>query len=65
MALLVKYSNEGIGYITKYELNDLISNGKIDSFMRSNGQWVNPAKDPVRTGSASSAYVGPERRARF
>jgi hypothetical protein len=64
MALLVRFKNEGLGYITKYELNDLISKGKIESFMRPSGQWVNPVKDPIRMGGATT-YAGPERRARF
>ena len=64
MALLVKYKNAGLEYIPRYELNDLILQGRIDAFMRTNGQWVNPAKDPVRR-SATSTYAGPERRARF
>jgi hypothetical protein len=65
MALLVRYKNEGLGYITKYELNDLISNGEIEAFMRPNGQWVNPVEDPIRMGGAATAYFGPERRSRF
>jgi len=66
MALLVRYKGSGLGYITKYELNDLISKEKIDSFMRPSGQWVNPATDPIRgRGGANTTYAGPERRARF
>lgn len=65
MALLVKYKHDGLGYVTKYDLNDLISGNRIDSFMRSDGQWVDPSRDPIRTGSSSSNYAGPERRARF
>lgn len=65
MALLVKYKNDGMGYISKYELDELIATGRIDAFMRSNGQWVNPAQDPVRGNRSASAYKGPERRARY
>jgi hypothetical protein len=65
MALLVRYKNNDLGYVPKYDLNDLISNGAIDSFMRSSGQWVKPDKDPIRKGGSTSSYNGPERRARF
>lgn len=65
MALLVKYVNNGIGYIPNYELNTLIESGKIVKFKRSDGEWVDPKTGPLRGSAGRTSYNGPERRARF
>lgn len=65
MPLLVKYTNNGTGYITKYELDSLIASGEIVSFKRSNGEWVYPEIGPLRNRTTSFDYRGPERRSRF
>ena len=65
MALLVRYKNDGIGYITKYDLNNLIVTGKIEAFMRGDGHWVNPERDPIRRLDSMHTYTGPERRGRY
>jgi hypothetical protein len=65
MPLLVKYANNGIGYIPTCELNSLLTSGKIEAFQRSSGQWVNPKIDPIRGHGPSNSYSGPNRRARW
>lgn len=65
MALLVKYKNDDTGYISKYELDSLIASDKIDSFMRSNGKWVDPKIGPIRGQGSPEKYNGPERRSRW
>jgi hypothetical protein len=65
MALLVKYENDGIGYVPAYELKELLQTGKVKNFMRSNGQWVDPKKGPIRGQGSPNSYNGPERRARW
>jgi hypothetical protein len=65
MALLVKYKNDGTGYISNYELNSLIDSGKIDAFMRSNGEWVDPQIGPIRGQGSPKEFNGPERRSRW
>lgn len=65
MPLLVKYVNDGIGYISICELNNLLTSGKIEAFKRSNGEWVNPKVDPIRGQGSPNEYTGPNRRARW
>lgn len=65
MPLLVKYVNDGTGYIQVSDLNQLINSGKIEAFMRSNGVWVDPAHDPIRGQGSAKAYSGPNRRSRW
>jgi hypothetical protein len=65
MPLLVKYANDGTGYVPTYELNSLLTSGKIEAFQRSNGQWIDPKVDPVRGQGSPCAYSGPNRRARW
>ena len=65
MALLVKYVDDEIGYVTMCELNSLLTTGKIEAFKRSNGKWVNPRVDPIRGQGSPNTYTGPERRARW
>ena len=65
MALLVKYVNDGIGYIPTGELNNLLTSGKIEAFQRSSGQWVNPKVDTIRGQGLPDVYSGPNRRSRW
>lgn len=65
MALLVKYVNNGLHYVTMYELNILLKTGKIEAFKRSNGEWVDPKVGPMRGQGSLNPYTGPERRARW
>lgn len=65
MPLLVKYVNDGTGYITNQELEHLLSTNRIEAFMRSNGEWVDPKVGPLRGQGSSSDYTGPNRRARW
>jgi hypothetical protein len=65
MALLVKYKDDGTGYISNYELKGLIASDKIDAFMRSNGEWVDPRIGPIRGQGSPEEYNGPERRSRW
>jgi hypothetical protein len=54
-----------MNYIPTYELNELICSGKIKTFMRPNGEWVDPKIGPIRGQGSSHIYTGPERRARW
>ncbi|MBT1073610.1 GSU3473 family protein [Pelotalea chapellei] len=65
MALLVQYVNKSLGYIPNYELNALVASGRILSFKRAEGNWVDPAIGPMRGCGKPGSYNGPERRARF
>lgn len=65
MALLVRYENDGIGYVPAYELAELLAAGRIKNFMRTNGQWVDARIGPLRGQGSPEAYNGPERRARW
>ena len=65
MPLLVKYKNDGLGYVTKYELNTLIASDKIEAFKRSNDEWVDPKVGPLRGQGSGRDYMGPDRRSRF
>jgi len=63
--LLVKYVNDGTGYIPTCELNSLLSSGKIEAFKRSSGDWVDPKVSPIRGQGSPDTYTGPNRRARW
>lgn len=65
MPLLVKYVNDGIGYIQVSELDKLMRVGAVEAFKRSIGGWVNPKVDPVRGKGSPKAYSGPNRRSRW
>ncbi len=65
VALLVKYANDGMGYIPVCELDKLLTTGKVEAFKRSSGEWVNPKVDPVRGQGMPNTYTGPNRRARW
>ena len=65
MALLVKYLNNGLAYVPNFELTGLIASGRISSFRRSGGDWVDLENGPVRGCGNRASYDGPERRARF
>jgi len=65
VALLVKYADDGIGYIPTCELDSLLTSGKIKAFQRSSGQWVNPEFDTIRGQGSPGTYKGPNRRSRW
>ena len=66
MAILVKYDNDEIGYISKYELDELINTGRILAFMRPNSsEWIDPRIGPIRNHGSCRNYDGPERRSRW
>lgn len=65
MSLLVKYVNDGTGYVPTCELDELITTGKIEAFQRKSGQWVNPKVDPIRGQGSPTPYSGPNRRSRW
>jgi hypothetical protein len=65
MPLLVKYEDDGTGYLTKHEFEQMLTTGKIAAFMRSSGEWVNPNIGPIRGHGISNVYTGPNRRSRF
>jgi hypothetical protein len=55
----VVYSDDRQGVLKSYQLDKLISMGKIKKFCRSEG-WVTIGVDPIRRTGGS--YNGPERR---
>jgi hypothetical protein len=63
--LLIKDVNDVTRYIPTFELNELLGSGKIKTFMRSGGEWVDPKVGPIRGQGFKSDYTGPERRARW
>lgn len=65
VSLLVKFANDGTGYVPTRQLDELLTSGKIEAFQRSSGQWVNPKVDPVRGQGSPKPYNGPNRRARW
>lgn len=65
MALLVKYVDDGIGYIPNYELDILIKAKRISRFKRPHDGWVDAESGPIRGKGGSGLYDGPERRSRF
>lgn len=65
MPLLVKYVNDGTGFVNNCELDHLISSGKIECFQRSSGQWIDPKVGPIRGQGSHKTYTGPNRRARW
>ena len=60
MIIRVLYQDDRHDYIPAFRLDDLIAEGKIKKFFRSDG-WVTVGKDPIR-GVSDSKYSGPERR---
>jgi hypothetical protein len=60
MIIRVLYQDDRHDYVPAFRLNDLIAEGKIKKFFRSDG-WVTVGKDPIRSAS-DSTYKGPERR---
>jgi hypothetical protein len=63
--LLVKYVDDGTGYILNYELERMIASGKIEAFQREDGGWVDPKVGPMRGQGSLNTYTGPNRRARW
>ena len=61
MIIRVLYEDDRHDYVPAFRLDDLIAEGKIKKFYRSDG-WVTIGKDPIRGGRSSSRYSGPERR---
>lgn len=61
MMIRVLYNDNRSGTVKDYQLNDLISAGKIVAFRRSSG-WATIGHDPVR--GKGGEYHGPERRNR-
>ena len=60
MIIRVLYQDDKYDYVPAFRLDELLSEGKIKKFFRSDG-WVEVGKDPIRSVS-SSRYSGPERR---
>jgi hypothetical protein len=60
MIIRVLYEDDRHDYVPAFRLDDLIAEGKIKKFYRSDG-WVTIGKDPIR-GAGGSRYSGPERR---
>ena len=60
MVIRVLYEDDRHDYVPAFRLDDLIAEGKIKKFYRSDG-WVTVGKDPIR-GRGSSKYAGPESR---
>jgi len=60
MIIRVLYEDDRHDYVPAFRLDDLIAEGKIKKFYRSDG-WVTIGKDPIR-GVGGSRYNGPERR---
>ncbi|KAF0218614.1 MAG: hypothetical protein FD174_2707 [Geobacteraceae bacterium] len=61
MMIRVLYHDNRSGTVKDYQLDDLITAGKIVAFRRSNG-WVTIGHDPVR--GKGGEYDGQERRKR-
>ena len=61
MIIRVLYEDDRHDYVPAFRLDDLIAEGKIKKFYRSDG-WVTIGKDPIRGGRNGSKYSGPERR---
>jgi hypothetical protein len=61
MIIRVLYEDDRHDYVPAFRLDDLIAEGKIKKFYRSDG-WVTIGKDPIRGGRSISKYSGPERR---
>lgn len=65
MPLLVKFVNDGTEYVAMHELNHLLTSGKVESFLRSGNEWVDPKVGPIRGQGDPKSYTGPNRRARW
>ena len=63
MIIRVLYQDDRHDYVPAFRLDDLIAEGKIKKFYRSDG-WVTIGKDPIR-GMGGSRYGGPDRRKIF
>ena len=63
MIIRVLYQDDRHDYVPAFRLDDLIAEGKINKFYRSDG-WVTIGKDPIR-GMGGSRYGGPDRRKIF
>jgi len=63
MIIRVLYEDDRHDYVPAFRLDDLISEGRIKKFYRSDG-WVTIGKDPIR-GMGGPRYGGPERRKLF
>jgi hypothetical protein len=63
MIIRVLYEDDRHDYVPSFRLDDLISEGRIKKFYRSDG-WVTIGKDPIR-GHGGPRYNGPERRKIF
>lgn len=59
MLILVVYDDGTHDMVESYQLDYLISTGRIVEFCRSSG-WVKVGKDPIR--GPEKEYSGPERR---
>jgi len=60
MIIRVLYKDDRHDYVATFRLDDLIAEGKITKFYRSDG-WVTIGKDRIR-GDSGPRYRGPERR---
>ena len=60
MIIRVLYEDDRHDYVPAFRLDDLIAEGRIKKFYRSDG-WVTIGKDPIR-GAGGPRYGGPERR---
>jgi hypothetical protein len=63
MIIRVLYEDDRHDYVPAFRLDDLIAEGRIKKFYRSDG-WVTIGKDPIR-GTGGARYSGPERRKIF
>ncbi|MCM0083787.1 hypothetical protein L4X63_19550 [Geomonas sp. Red32] len=61
MKIPVVYSDNSPGWVRPEELQQLIDEAAIVSFLRSDGEAVQVGVDPVR-GVGGRIYMGPERR---
>lgn len=59
MDIKVVYSDDTQGVLKPFQLDKLISMGKIKKFYRSGG-WITIGVDPIR--GTGGSYNGPERR---
>ena len=60
MIIRVLYKDDRHDYVATFRLDDLIAEGKIRKFYRSDG-WATIGKDPIR-GMGGPRYIGPDRR---
>ncbi len=61
MEIYVRYQDNSYGCVSNLDLDDMINDGSIVAFRRSDG-WVEISSGPLRGRGEHKEYTGPERR---